>query len=531
MLVISAAAVLWVSQRPPRVERIAPATVAAGETVTVEGSGFGTEGRLAVDEVSVPAASIRRWTGQLIVFTVPQSMRSGLLRVHTRNGSSNPEFVTVAGDLPERVDDTGVEVASVEPETAAVGDLVVMSGEGFGPRSAMASLTLSAPDGDATLSASDPAVLVWSDREIRLVVPAAISPGMHRVVVNGADTSRDLTVEPLLAQRQLGDPRQFAVRMAVAAAGADEQLYTLLPLPPEFSEQPNTQLLRESSPSEPSMLGRAAVYRFQPPQPPESGEDTAGDGESAPQRIERVVLAERRSVRWTVESDHRSDILLEPWFHDAYRRYLDESDGVPVAAAEVVSLRRRIELSRPVYAIVRQIQATVIASLEPDVAGVDDPVAILASEEPPAASSRAYATLAVALARGSGVPARRHFGLVVDDTGQAIPHVWAEFFVPGIGWIPADPAVGDGILTDRAASLVAFYGDDPATGAIGALDDRRVTLSVDGSGAARLFPLGGEVLPERSWAPGILRVERPERSIPEGVEVRWEPPVLFGWFD
>ena len=50
----------------------------------------------------------------------------------------------------------------------------------------------------------------------------------------------------------------------------------------------------------------------------------------------------------------------------------------------------------------------------------------------------------VALARAAGVPAREIFGIrqgkkdVVDITKWQ--HCWAEFFLPGFGWVPIDPA-------------------------------------------------------------------------------------------
>ena len=62
----------------------------------------------------------------------------------------------------------------------------------------------------------------------------------------------------------------------------------------------------------------------------------------------------------------------------------------------------------------------------------------------------------VALCRSAGVPAREVFGLRLGKTAQqditGWQHCWAEVFIPGAGWIPADPAdVRKAMLVDNLA--------------------------------------------------------------------------------
>lgn len=63
----------------------------------------------------------------------------------------------------------------------------------------------------------------------------------------------------------------------------------------------------------------------------------------------------------------------------------------------------------------------------------------------------------VALCRAAGVPAREIFGLrlgrepVVDVTRWQ--HCWAEFFLPGYGWVPVDPADVRKIMLKKGLTL------------------------------------------------------------------------------
>lgn len=88
----------------------------------------------------------------------------------------------------------------------------------------------------------------------------------------------------------------------------------------------------------------------------------------------------------------------------------------------------------------------------------------------------------VTLARAAGVPAREVFGIRMgkkekeDVTGSQ--HCWAEFYLPGYGWVPVDPAdVRKAMLTEnlkqedaKTAEYRAYFW--------GGIDQYRVKLSV-----------------------------------------------------
>lgn len=64
-----------------------------------------------------------------------------------------------------------------------------------------------------------------------------------------------------------------------------------------------------------------------------------------------------------------------------------------------------------------------------------------------------FASVFVASCRNVGIPARTVVGMVEGDNQW---HVWAEFYLPRSGWIPADPSFADGI--DPAGTTAPYFG-------------------------------------------------------------------------
>ena len=94
-------------------------------------------------------------------------------------------------------------------------------------------------------------------------------------------------------------------------------------------------------------------------------------------------------------------------------------------------------------------------------------------------------TVFVAVARAAGVPAREVFGLRLGKKGGTSDmtkghHCWSEFYLPGYGWVPVDPAdvrkamLKEGLDLKQAEKYREYF--------FGAVDEYRIVLGRGGRG-------------------------------------------------
>ena len=110
------------SSATPLVIDVLPSAAAAGELITVTGTGFGaTRGSSAVTIDGSPVNNYSAWSTTAIVLAVAASAPGG------------PVEVTLAGFAPATHDfDVVPTVSDVQPAAATYGDVVTVIGSGFG---------------------------------------------------------------------------------------------------------------------------------------------------------------------------------------------------------------------------------------------------------------------------------------------------------------------------------------------------------------------------------------------------------------
>lgn len=199
--------------------------------------------------------------------------------------------------------------------------------------------------------------------------------------------------------------------------------------------------------------------------------------EAASRKLTLTFQAERQEVRHPALPSKEA-----AWDKADYQQYLEATSFGPVDG-DVKKLADQITKGKKgVQAKARAIYDWVCTNMHRDPntrgCGLGDVPSLLNSLGGKCADIH---SVYVALARAAGVPAREVFGLRLgkkdgdDITGGH--HCWAEFYLPGYGWVPVDPGdVRKGMLTEqlmldspRTAELRSYFW--------GGIDPYRIKLS------------------------------------------------------
>ncbi len=542
------------SARSPEISELSARTAAPGEVLSIKGRHFGDErgsGRVRIAGRHPATSSYISWSDTEIRLRVPEDVRSGLVYVETDQGESGGRLFTNRLHLPEQteglVERPGVpRIETVSPSDAAVGETITIRGTNFGNRRGnsvvlflpgtleqpidRAALTLAALDRDPVLAewgdAATPSVKLgeyqrWENRSLTVTVPDGARSGTLAVATDrGLSNPITFTVLQPAGGKRYHDRRSFALRQELVIEhittnprGFGTELNTLqiwLPYLPQTPEQRNHQTLRRNA---------APLFRS-----PEGFEQFEFRNLGPRDRIELVHV--QMIERYAVESRIAAGSVPSsyPGGSELVRRYTAADPFVP---SDDDTLRRRaagaVGNQRNPYRKAEQLFALVRNVLAPDEAGNDWNAR--EAYERGAGDAFDYAALYTALLRAVNVPARIVSGYLVAPDLNGITHHWVEFYLPSIGWIPADPALGDDLhaetFTERAAGV-----DNPGTYYFGNIDSRRVAFSTGMVPIPSLHPDAREREPSYRYSLQS-RYEELSGSL-SGYTSRWKPVRFLG---
>lgn len=138
----------------------------AGSFITINGEGFGTQGKVTFNGVRAVHAG---WTDGTIIATVPITATAG------------PIKVTVSGEVSNGVPFTPTpSITELNPDFGAAGSEVTITGKSFGKPRFSSKVTF-----NGVLST----VKSWTDNQITVVAPSAARSGNVVITVNGVSSA------------------------------------------------------------------------------------------------------------------------------------------------------------------------------------------------------------------------------------------------------------------------------------------------------------------------------------------------------
>lgn len=240
----------------------------------------------------------------------------------------------------------------------------------------------------------------------------------------------------------------FLSTIAVKSTGETAARNIRLQVPLVTDDSPYFEILQESFPLEPEEINivdgtRIGLFRL---------------GNLEPGEEFRLQI---RTVVKTFKIDFFADYV--PGEKGVIAAYLNPAAGIESTDMQIVSIAEQLTANHAsdwdkAYSIVKW----VAASLNYSDSAANRNQGALAALQSGSGVCEDYAKLSVALARAAGIPSRVVYGYT--DSGSSWPsnaafplrgyrHAWAEFYLAGRGWVPADPT--------RSNSSRLYFGTFP----------------------------------------------------------------------
>jgi hypothetical protein len=518
------------SQRPPEVRAVSPDDARPGEEVVVKGRFFGRErngARVSVNGYSPPSSAYLSWADREISLIVPEEMPAGLFAVVTKHGESR-EVVPFTNEAHVPTFASGPlapgqpYVNGFEPRSGPPGTLVTISGINFGLDRGTARVEFAWIQGDRTRLLPDTAqddvlpaleynqdYVSWEDREIKVRVPDGASSGSLRVVTDKGESNpvyfevQDTVGTKLFTNKRIYHV-QYGVDIAdVAASGPSGRLRLWVPRLLQGPSQREVRMIaRDPEPLFDNFEG-LTLFEF----------DGVGRGDrrsvSQSFMVSAYEVEAKISPARVVDYD-TSTRLYERFTAPDILTPSDNADIVRTARAVTGNEKNPFIKALAVY-------NSVVAALTFDPQQVD-PVQALKIRKGDAST---YALLFTSLARAAGIPARPVSGYVVAGEGRAVRHMWAEFYLEQLGWVPVDPALADGLrIGDLPRSL------NPPVYYFGNMDSSHIIFSRGLSVLKPMDPRASVVT--RRDAPGLQTIHEEYSGAITGYTARWSDLEILG---
>ncbi len=521
LLVVSTVAILVLTSREPVVEALEPNTASDGDVVTVAGRHFGdTRGTSYVTVAGrrLTSSNYLEWNDDSIVIRIPGFSESGLVEVHTSQGQSEGMLLRHTDGLPHAHGEGRVspELHGIVQDEVSVGDRLVIRGENLGQRRGSFEVSFEGNNGARVLPpASREHYPYWSPEEIHVLVPSGAADGTVRLEREGFSVDLGTIAVNRVGGTKTNGPGRTSiiergVRLQDKSGDDDGSVIGLwIPAHTDRTFQRRPDVLSHNAPEPVRVDDSMLFFRWEPSR----SEGAASGG----------VRWNEQYTRHTITTDLSSGDVRSGYNtgHPVYSRYTRAVEGLAVEDEDVSSAAAAGRGGDP-FSTVENIWNWMSGTFEWSNEAADDPVEVLDTLQ---GNASGLTDLFVSMLRAEGIPARPVRGVLVTNPGELPWYSWAEFYLDGFGWVPADIArtVGAGI---------SYFGEDAPEitrePALGELDNRVIEFRAGVPRTPSIWPSSRRSRNAGPYAAHGITTELLRATV-GGVE--WQPVVLLGMLE
>lgn len=524
----------------PEITSINPPVGVPGDVIVITGKNFGATRDMSYVEFSgskLTASAYISWSDTKIKLVLPANIQDGLVVVGTKDSRSKPSLFANEIDIPVPVPEVKLSskpvITSLNNQNYVAGDLLVIHGNNFGD-SRNTSKVLFTVDYDDKLAqaeftninmytenmieASDfeNAYEYWSNSEIRVRIPDGVCSGMV-VVDTGSEKSEPYKINITGPVRKHYKARKIYL-MNYTADIADiytDDVSTITlrcPIPATTAYQPDIQIT-ETNPSpilmnyQNNLIHQLTKTKNYVPKTVFSQTFVLPVYEVTTVLPADRLTSYRQGTLPFVDNALKADTLVPS----------DDENVVKLAASIIGKEKSSYNKAKLIY----NYMCDNFKVQEKVRKGDSDPLDLIKSKKGDAYD---YAIVYTALLRAAGVPALTDAGVLVLQEQATQAHWWCEFYIPSVGWIPVDPAIGSGLKYNRwneggeSVDVKSYY--------FGSMDSHHITFS---RGWNELKPFSQEnkiVQQPRSFALQGIWEEASSNTIK--YSSYWSLPVIKG---
>lgn len=446
----------------PVIDSLVPPVGAPGEIIQINGKNFGDERDMSYVSFSglkLTSSSYLYWSDSQIRVILPGNVQDGLVVVGTKTAQSNPALFANEIDIPVLAPSVHNIVKPVITEVsvtkANIGDLITIYGSNFGENRNNSKVLFTidynrkikdsqylnkrlVTENFVEVSELENGYEYWSNTEIHVRVPDGACSGVV-VVENERDKSDafDFEVSADAVSKEYVSKKVFIVQYNADVKDIDTNDVSTItmrcPIPCEMPSQRDVDTT-EISP----------VPLFQNYQGCNIQQITKYKNGVSKNTFTQTFVLSAYEIKTTVNPDKIGSMKN---LNQAFYEKTTRADSiVPCENEEVIKLYKKIvDKEKNSYRRAKLIYDYMCKEFkiqDKNRRNDADPLDLISREKGDAYD---FAVIYAALLRAAGIPCLVDCGVLVEQDLKTRVHWWCEFYIPGCGWIPVDPALGCGL--------------------------------------------------------------------------------------